>query len=202
MEDKMASFAAMMERRYGIRKPETAVMPVERIAETPEKQITRTKPNKAENFFAMDLMILKNSLAVRSTAVRDRLKKVNKYAWRDLRLLISLVNRIQDQLMQTMPESRMEYYAALARNGRYHLDIEGPIRQGRMLLITDIHLAQLSEAVMENECIMCLRTGKEIERCPYRQALLEVAPPTEILEDKCEYAHAAGQLINGEDVTI
>lgn len=201
MDDKMASFAEMMARRYGIR-PQTAVVPVQEIAETPEKPIAKTKPNKAENFFMMDLMILKNSLAVRSSAVKDRLKKVNKYAWRDLRLLISLVNRIQDQLMQTMPESRMEYYSALARNGRYHLDIEGPIRQGRMLLITDIHLAQLSEAVMENECIMCLRTGKEIENCPYRQALLEVAPPTEILKEKCEYAHAAGQLINGEDVTI
>lgn len=196
---EMSEFARMMANKYGIRKPDPE--PEAEPVKQPEK-VERTKPNKHENFFAMDLMILKNSLAVRSEAVRDRLKKVNKYAWRDLRLLISLTNRIQNQLLETMPESRMDYYSALARNGRYRLDIEGPIRQGRVVLISDVHLAQLCETVMENECIMCLRTGKEIESCPIRQALLEVAPPTEILEDKCEYSNAAGQLIHGEDVTI
>ena len=194
----MSEFARMMANKYGIRKPD----PEPEAEPVKQEKVERTKPNKHENFFAMDLMILKNSLAVRSEAVRDRLKKVNKYAWRDLRLLISLTNRIQNQLLETMPESRMDYYSALARNGRYHLDIEGPIRQGRVVMISDIHLAQLCETVMENECIMCLRTGKEIENCPIRQALLEVAPPTEILEDKCEYSNAAGQLIHGEDVTI
>lgn len=195
---EMSEFARMMANKYGIRKPD----PEPEGEPVKQEKVERTKPNKHENFFAMDLMILKNSLAVRSEAVRDRLKKVNKYAWRDLRLLISLTNRIQNQLLETMPESRMDYYSALARNGRYRLDIEGPIRQGRVVLISDIHLAQLCETVMENECIMCLRTGKEIENCPIRQALLEVAPPTEILEDKCEYSNAAGQLIHGEDVTI
>ena len=75
MEDKMASFAAMMERRYGIRAPETAVVPVEKIAETPERQIPKTKPNKAENFFMMDLMILKNSLAF-TACKNDRIRKI------------------------------------------------------------------------------------------------------------------------------
>ncbi len=196
----MAAFAAMMEKKYGIRKPDPQLEPEPEKPKAPA--IVKTKPNKLENNFMLDLMILKNSLAVRSVAVRDRLKKVNKYGWRDLRLLFSLVNRIQQQLMDTMPDSRYEYYSATARNGRYHLDIEGPLRQGKMVLITDVHLAQLCETVMEEHCIMCLRTGDEVEKCPVRQALLEVAPPTEILDYRCEYSKVAGQLINEEEVNI
>ena len=166
----------------------------------------KTAPNKFENQFMMDLMILRNALAVRAAKVRGRLEMVNPDAWRDLRLLISLVGRIQQDLMDTMPASREEYYAALARSGRYHLDIEGPIRQGRMLLITDLKLSALCEKVMQSECVMCLRTGREIEQCPIRDTLLEVAPPSETQEDgavyRCEYSGAAGQLVNGEEVTL
>ena len=197
MNEQMETFAAMMANKYGIRKPETPAP-----APEPKVEITRTKPNRAENFFMMDLMILKNSLAIRMDAVRDRLSKANKNAWRDLKLLCSLVTRIQNQLIETMPESRWDYYSTLARSGRYHLDIEGPVRQGRMVLISDIHLAQLCESVIEAECTMCLRCGGEIDKCPVRQALLEVAPPTEILDDRCEYRNVAGQLLNGKDVTI
>ena len=200
-DSKMESFAAMMAKKYGIRKAEAPAPEPERPPED-VPVVERTKPNKAENFFMMDLMILKNSLAVRGSAVEDRLKRVNKYAKRDLALLFALVHKIQSQLMQTMPESRWEYYSTLARNGRYHLDIDGPIRQGRTVLISDINLASLCEAVMESECVMCLKTGKEVENCPIRQTLLEVSPPTEFLDYRCEYADAAGQLINGKDVTI
>jgi hypothetical protein len=71
-----------------------------------------------------------------------------------------------------------------------------------MVLISDIHLAQLCEAVMESECLMCLKTGGEVDKCPIRQALLEVAPPTEINGFRCEYEGAARSLVRGEDVRI
>lgn len=199
---EMSEFAKLMEKKYGIRKPDPQPPAPEPEQKISKPSIVKTKPNKEENSFMLDLMILKNSLAIRSMAVRDRLKKVNRYGWRDLRLLLSLVGRIQTQLIETMPDSRWEYYATMARNGRYHLEIEGPIRQGRMVVISDIHLAQLCEIVMEEHCIMCLRTGAEVEKCPVRQALLEVAPPTEILDCRCEYSQVAGQLVNDEEVTI
>lgn len=193
----MAELAAMMEKKYGIKKPEAVETP------KPEtKAITKTKPNKHENMFMLDLMVLRNTLATRMTYVRERLEQVNPHAWRDLRLMYSLVRRIQSQMLDTMPDSRLEYYAALARNGRYHLDIEGPVRQGRMVLISDINLARLCEAVMESECIMCLKTGEEVSKCPIRQILLEVSPPSAVLEYRCEYADAARELVRGEEVRI
>ena len=182
---------------------------VSQAAEKAEAQdaadgIRKTKPNKYENMFMIDLMILRNTLGVRREKVRARLTQVNPYAWRDLQLLYSLVCRIQDQLIRTMPDSRDEYYRVLAEHGQYHLEIEGPLRPTRQVLIGDRNLGALCDAAMESECLTCLRTGNEIDRCLIRRALLEVAPPAEVIENGigCEYREVPGQLIRGEMVTV
>lgn len=169
----------------------------------PEQE--RTPPNKFENNFMIDLMLLRNALRVRGPKVKERLKKVNKHAARDLGLLFSLVDRLQVQLASTMPASRDEYYTILARNGRYHLTVDGPIRQGHTVLVTDTNLAYLCEVAVEQECLTCLRDGSEIRQCPLRKALMEIAPAMEMKADpgeRCEYANVHRQLMHGEDVTI
>ena len=168
---------------------------------------TKTKPNRRENEFMLNLMILRNTLRVNAPACRERARRAGRWVWRDMMLLLSLVNRIQDQLLATMPESRDEYYSAYARHGHYELRIDGPIRTSRHLLVTDKHLASLAEAAMKSECILCMREGSEIGQCELREALLESAVPTVIDESdslfrKCEYRDAAGALVQGKDVSI
>ena len=167
----------------------------------------RTKPNRRENEFMLNLMILRNSLRVNAPACRERARAAGKWIWRDIRLLLTLVNKIQDGLLATMPQSRDEYYSAYALHGHYELHIDGPIRTARHLLVTDRHLAAMAEAAMKSECILCMREGSEIDRCPLREALLESAVPTAIEEGdslfrKCEYRDAAGALVQGKDVTV
>lgn len=176
-------------------------------ARKPLPEAERTKPNKTENQFMMDLMVLRNTLARRAPEVRERLEKVNSHAWRDLRLLQSLVWRLQDQLIETMPKSREDYYREMSRHANYAMTYTGrPIRQEHTVLISDRSLGAILDVCMENECLMCLRDGKEIEECPIRQALLEVGPPSRIREDGsglgCEYRNVPGQLINGKEITI
>ena len=177
-------------------------------AEAPEiPERLKTKPNKRENEFMMNLMILRNTLLQNGPAMRERAGKAGKWVWRDIRLATVLICRIQEALLRTMPQSRDDYYTAYAKHGHYELHMNGPIRTARHLLITDKHLAAICDAAMENECQMCMRDGKEIDRCMLREALLEVAAPTEIGEGdspfrRCEYRDAAGQLILGKEVTI
>lgn len=174
-------------------------------ARAPEAAAVRTRPNKRENEFMMNLMVLRNSLAANAPACRERAKQAGKWTWRDIRLMYRLVCKIQDALIRTMPESRDEYYTAYALHGHYELHIDGPVRVPQYLLVKDRHLADLADAAMRNECVMCMREGSEIGQCPLRAALLEYAPPTELQEGrwkKCEYRDAAGQLILGKDVTI
>lgn len=168
-------------------------------------ELKKTKPNRRENEFMLNLMVLRNTLAVNAPACRERAKGAGKWVWRDIQIMLALVNKVQAALIRTMPESRDDYYAAYAMHGHYELHINGPVRTPRMLLVTDKHLASLAEAAMKSECIMCMREGSEVNRCELREALLESAVPTEYQEGKwkkCEYREAAGQLIRGEDATI
>lgn len=173
--------------------------------EIPEDR--KTKPNKRENEFMLNLMVLRNTLMRNAPACRERARLAGKWIWRDIRLATVLICRIQEALLRTMPSSREDYYIAYAQHGHYELHIDGPIRTPRQLLITDKHLATICEAAMESECLLCMREGKEIDHCELREALLESAVPTEIRDGdslfrRCEYRDAAGQLIHGKDVTI
>ena len=176
--------------------------------ETPEiPERLKTKPNKRENEFMLNLMILRNTLIRNAPACRERARLAGKWIWRDIRLATVLICRIQEALLKTMPQSRDDYYLAYAKHGHYELHIDGPIRTPRQLLITDKHLATICEAAMESECLLCMREGNEIDRCELRDALMDAAVPTEIRDGdspfrRCEYRDAAGQLIHGEDVTI
>ena len=165
----------------------------------------RTRPNRDENEFMLNLMIVRNALAKYSPALRERARRAGRYTWRDIRLMFRLVDKVQLQLTNTMPDRRNEYYAAYAQGGHYELVMNGPVRNPRLVLIQDKHLAALTEAAMEAECPMCFREGSEIGKCALRAALLEVAVPREIedgLWRKCEYRDAASQLINNKEVTI
>lgn len=173
--------------------------------EIPEDR--KTKPNKRENEFMLNLMVLRNTLLRNGPACRERAKLAGKWIWRDIRLATVLIDRIQEALLRTMPASREEYYTAYAHHGHYELHIDGPIRTPRQVLITDKHLGTICEAAMLSECIMCIREGNEIDHCELRDALLETAAPTAIQQGdspfrKCEYKDAASQLLHGKDVTL
>ena len=170
--------------------------------QTPCAQPERTKPNRKENEFMLNLMVLRNTMFANAPSCRERAKRAGRYVWRDIRLLQTLVNRVQERLIQTMPKSREDIYAAYAQGGHYELHMDGPIRTPRHILVTDKHMGVLCEAAMRSECLMCMREGSEIGQCALREALLEVAAPTELQEGRwtrCEYRDAASQVIQGEE---
>ena len=190
-------------RATGSSAPEAAARAAD--PEIPER--LKTKPNRKENEFMMNLMILRNTMKRNAPACRERARLAGKWVWRDIRLLTVLVERIQEKLLRTMPESRDDYYRAYAQHGHYELHMDGPVRTARHILMTDKHAAALAEAAMKSECILCIREGSEIGQCPLREALLESAVPTAISDGdslfrKCEYRDAAGKLIQGKDVSI
>lgn len=166
----------------------------------------RTMPNRRENAFMMDLMMVRNSLAKNSEAVRERMARY-PHAWRDIRLLWHLVNKLQGQLVDTMPDRRIAYYQQMAAHAKVTIDIPGPVPRGSHMLISEKHLAAITEAAMRRECALCIKDGKEMQRCPIREALLEVAPPETVNDGRqwwtrCEYWNAASALVRGEEISI
>ena len=169
-------------------------------------QGNKTMPNRQENAMMLYLMALLNTLNRNSEAVKDRLS-VFRYGWRDLRLLLRLVDKVQIMLLHTMPDKRLDYYAKIAEHGKVIVDIPGLIPKGRHILITDKNLAAITEAAMRAECVLCMKDGKGVKGCPIRAALLEVAPPETVNDCRnwwvgCEYRNAASALIQGEEISI
>ena len=160
-------------------------------------------PTRAENRFQTNLMVVLHTLLSDREAAERRLREYGyKNARRDIGLLIWLVSKLQDEMLSTMPERRYWYYRRMAQEAQIIVDFPGPVRKSRGLLVDVQDLAAMTEAAMKSECIMCMRDGREIRRCRLRDALISVAPPTEISRIGCEYRGAASQLVQDQDVII
>lgn len=167
---------------------------------------SQTMPSREEHQFLTDTMILRNTLAHHGPAIRDRLKKYGyKYGWRDVRLMISVLTRLQDRLLDTMPPRRQDYYHRLATAGRYKVEM-GTVTDRRYVWADAEDLGALTEAAMSTECAMCVREGRELRGCRLRQALLALAP-LDKGEDtgrfaSCEYRWIASELIKDREVNL
>lgn len=168
-----------------------------------DRPVEPAMPNRSENRFQTNLMVVLHTLLSDREAAEKRLKE---YGYRDVRrdigLLIHLVNKLQTEMLSTMPDRRIGYYQRMARDAQIIVDFPGPVRTKRSVLVDVEDLAVMCEAAMKSECIMCMRDGREIRRCALHEVLLSLAPPTEVLKVGCEYRGAASQLIQGNDVTI
>lgn len=163
-------------------------------------------PNREEHLFLCDTMLVRNSLIKHGEAVRDRLRPTYRYIWRDIRLAVALITKIQNRLCDTFPPKRQLYYQKLAEHGRYKLDLPGPALGKNYVLADTEDLAVLTQAAMENQCAMCCLYGRELRGCRLRGALLALAPRDPADEDapfdSCEYRDIASALARGEETRI
>lgn len=165
----------------------------------------RKNPNRKEHTLMLDLMVLRHTLASNMDAVNERLSYW-PYGKRDMHLLFRLVDKLQAQLLLTMPPQRNQYYQHVAREAEVIVEIPGPVPRGRYITISEKYLTTIVSAAMAGECMMCLREGKEVTRCPIREALLEVAPPAQLADDRphagCEYWRIASSVVGEEDAEL
>ena len=162
------------------------------------------KPNKRENDLMIYLMVLRHQLVENGPAVRERLRG-KKYAWRDLRLVLRLVDKLQVQLLETMPPTRARYYYQLAQHAVIRVDNTGPVRQDRYMLVSDDKLGLLVQYAIQGECAMCMKEGDDCRRCALRDALSEIAPPRDVDETgwfDCTYHRAAEQMATSDKITF
>ena len=163
----------------------------------------KTMPNRKENRFMTNLMVVLHTLLSDREAAEKRLMEYGyRYAKRDIALLIAMDNRLQEQMLSTMPDRRIAYYQKMANEAQIVIEFPGAVKLDRHVLMEVEDLGALAEAAMRGECAVCIRDGREVKRCRLRDALLPIAPPREFSRVGCEYRRPASQLIQGEDVTI
>ena len=163
----------------------------------------KSMPNRKENRFMTNLMVVLHTLLSDREAAEARLMEYGyRWAKRDIGLLISLDNRLQEQMLSTIPDRRIMYYQKMAAEAQIVIEFPGAVKQSRHLLMDVDDLAAMAEAAMRGECAMCIREGRDVKRCRLRDALLPVAPPSEFSRYGCEYRQPASQLVQGDNVIL
>lgn len=158
-------------------------------------------PTAEENRFMQELMILRNNLVKRKPKIYDRLESV-KYGKRDLGLLIAVVDRLQDGLYATLPVKTLQRYLWLAEHARCYIDVPGPITSGGYMGVSIDDLDVVAKHAIANECALCMKEGKEIKKCPLRQALNRIQPREKIGNGSlmgCEYTETARDMTEDDD---
>lgn len=166
-----------------------------------EKQM----PNQRENIFLQDIMVLRNDLVRYSESVHARLAPFPG-AWRDLRLMLYLVRKLQATLLDTLPDKKVAQLQNIALHGKFFIELPGPLWKNRFVCVDEKSLTVMMQAAMVGECAMCLREGRDVKRCPLRAALIAITPPEKILDKHqvmgCEYWDIGGALARGESVEM
>lgn len=163
----------------------------------------KTMPNRKENRFMTNLMVILHTLLTDRDAAEARLAAYGyRYVRRDIGLLIHLVDKLQQEMCNTVPDRRIAYYQTMAREAQIVVEFPGAVPKNRHVLVGVNDLAAICETALLSECVMCVRDGREIKNCRLRAAMMTVAPPAEVSRTGCEYRTPASQLTQGEDITL
>lgn len=123
-------------------------------------------------------------------ALRPRLKTV-PYGWRQWRLMASTISRLLVALYDTMPMKNLRHMENICAHGEVLIRMRPAVRVPEYLLVNENDLRLLVNKAMGAECAVCIRDGREIDRCPLRKAMLPIAPPMDEPATGCGYRDVA-----------
>lgn len=109
--------------------------------------------------------------------IEERLRTIPN-GWRDWRLMLSILRRMSDALIDTMPDKEITYLDRMLKHGEILVRFRPPIRDNEYQLVEDEALTRMVNEIMENECAICFKEGREIKHCQLRKDLEGFAPCT------------------------
>lgn len=150
----------------------------------------RKSLNGKEMTMLEHLVLLDARMNQYSDFMRDRLGAV-EHGWRDWKLVQSKVTYLVDALYKTVSKSNAMHFYLLHQYGEAHITERPVVHQKGYTNISGDDLQVLLEIVVRNECMMCMKEGKEVKKCKLRKLLLNLAPPKEVDTRWCEYQKIA-----------
>jgi len=146
------------------------------------------KPMNGKELRAMEfLALLDMKLGESGEAIRERLKEIPN-GWRQWRLMTTTISRLLEQLYDIVPMKNLRHMQNLCQFGEVLIRIRPPVHSPEYAILREDDLKQLMDVALLQECTMCLKEGKEIDRCPLRKAMWNIAPPMEEHPYSCEYS--------------
>lgn len=164
-----------------------------------EGSIEQTIPDGNELMNTCLLNSVNHNLTKHEDGLIKRLKNY-KYGVRDYKLMKSLIDKTTKRLWDTMPEKSIKYAETLLKTSELTMkptSVTSPVNG--MDIVARDDLEAIVDKAMGAECAICLRDGKQIERCKLRRALWHVLlVPDGYNDDGCPYQKWAQECPDGD----
>lgn len=146
------------------------------------------KPLNGSEMRVLEYLAAMESKMIESgDTMRERLKAIPN-GWRQWRLMASILDRLLEQLYAIIPVKNLRHMQQICAFGEVLIRMRPPVHTPEYTLLREDDLKQLMDVAIRQECAMCLKEGKEIDRCPLRKAMWNIAPPMEEHPISCEYS--------------
>lgn len=117
-----------------------------------------------------------DSLVEDGKALENRIRSCSPTAWRDWRLCTSIMERLWNQLCQTLEVPDRQWMQRTLSNQEVIVRQKGPFRSTDYVVMDAQYANALILHAMHNECSMCLKEDGDMRRCELRKAIQWVAP--------------------------
>lgn len=146
------------------------------------------KPLNGNELRVLEYLAAMDSKMIESgETMRERLKSIPN-GWRQWRLMAATLNKLLVDLYGKIPLKNLRHMQNICAFGEVLIRMCPPTRVPEYTLIREDELMLVMNTAIRQECSMCLKEGKEIDRCPLRKAMWNIAPPMEEHPISCEYA--------------
>ena len=115
-----------------------------------------------------------------------------KNGWRDIRLAHSLLKRVMQELLCTVPAKKLMTIRTELKHTVCELKVKPPssMSLGGSVYVDHQALVKLAERAISMDCLFCDKDAKQGKRCPLYKALnacfpYELCEPT---DEKCPFA--------------
>ena len=131
--------------------------------------------------------VLDLKLCESGDALRERLQEIPN-GWRQWRLVTTTLNKLLQQLYDVIPMKNLRHMQNLMAFGEVLIRMNAPVHTPEYTLLREDDLKELMNTAIRHECGLCLKEGREIDRCPLRRAMWNIAPPMKEHPISCEYS--------------
>ena len=115
--------------------------------------------------------------------IERRLRTI-PHGWRDWKLMRSIMRRVCDMLLDTMPDKEILRLNKMLQHGEIFVRFRPPIRDTQYQLVENETIRRLVNQLIADECAICFKEGAQIKRCGLRRDLHEIVP-SDVDYDPC-----------------
>lgn len=154
------------------------------------EEIKRVDPSSREVRSIEMIAALDARLANDRKYLEDRLRLVPDL-FRQWRIAETAAAKVVDGLYTTLPMKTLTRMRRLYESSEIIIRPKGGMnKDSDCSVVLNADLKMIFDTARNNECAMCMKSGRDVKRCKLREAFMRVMPPNEVFDDHtflCEY---------------